>query len=244
MIDLAGKRALVTGAGTRVGAEIARALGACGMRVAVHHHGSAQGAGETCRDIEAAGGSALTFAADLYDESQARGLVDQVLGRFGGLDLLVSSAGNFDDASLATASSTHWDRALGLNVRAPFSLVQQAAPALQRSHGSVVLVTCATRLSPLPGYLPYQVSKAALHQLMRVLALELAPTVRVNSVAPGTVLPPAGMHAAARAELVRQIPLGTTGGASSVAQAVVYLAQASFVTGTEIVVDGGRSLAL
>jgi pteridine reductase len=102
-----------------------------------------------------------------------------------------------------------------------------------------VFVTCISRLAPYRDYLVYQASKAALHQAMRVLALELAPHVRVNAVAPGTVLPPPGMSEQAVAALVKDIPLGRVGSAQAVARAVVQLARSPFVTGTELVVDGG-----
>jgi pteridine reductase len=244
MNELSGKVALVTGAGTRVGAEIARALGAERMRVAVHHHGSSQGADATCRAIEAAGGEAWPVRADLYDEAQARGLIDATLERFGQLDLLVPSAANYDRVPLAEIERSHFAHAFELNLLAPFTLVQRALPALQAARGAVVLITDISRAVPLRDYLPYEVSKAGLHQMMRVLALNLAPHVRVNAVAPGTVLPPPDLSEAQVAEITAQIPLGRTGGAGSVADAVVYLAKASFVTGTEITVDGGRALSL
>lgn len=244
MNELSGKVALVTGAGTRVGAEIARALGAERMRVAVHHHGSVAGAGATCAAIEAAGGEAWAVQADLYDEAAARELVDRTLTHFGQLDLLVPSAANFDRVPLADIERSHFARAFELNLLAPFTLVQRVLPALRASQGSIVLITDISRAVPLRDYLPYEASKAALHQMMRVLALDLAPHVRVNAVAPGTVLPPPDLSESQVAELVAQIPLRRTGGASSVAEAVVYLAKATFVTGTELAVDGGRGLGL
>jgi pteridine reductase len=244
MNELSGKVALVTGAGTRVGAEIARALGAERMRVAVHHHGSADGADATCRAIEAAGGEAFRVQADLYDEAQARSLIDRTLERFGQLDLLVPSAANFDRVPLAEIERSHFERAFALNLLAPFTLVQRASSALDAAEGAVVFITDISRAVPLRDYLPYEASKAALHQMMRVLALSLAPRVRVNAVAPGTVLPPPNMSADEILQITAQIPLGRTGGASSVAEAVVYLAKATFVTGSELTVDGGRALSL
>jgi pteridine reductase len=241
-IDLRGKRALVTGAGTRVGAAIARALGEQRMRVAVHYFGSRVGAEETCRAIEHAGGEACALQADLRDADAVPGLVDAALAALGGLDLLVPSAANFEPIAFARIDAAAWQRALALNLLAPCTLAQSAALALARARGSIVFVTCNARHSPYPGYLAYQASKAALHQAMRVLALELAPDVRVNAVAPGTVLPPVAASATSVAQLLEKIPMGRVGGAQAVAQAVVYLARAGFVTGTELVVDGGRSL--
>lgn len=241
-IDLAGKCALVTGAGTRVGAAVAVALGAQRMRVAVHYHGSEAGAAASCRVIEAAGGEAFSVCADLRDEVAARALVRDVVARLGGLDLLVASAANYDETPFERIAHADWHRALALNLLAPFFLVQQAAHALAERAGSVVLITCGSRHAPHKHRLPYQVSKAALHHMMRVLAVELAPGVRVNAVAPGTVLPPTELSAEQLKSLVSRIALGHVGTEAAVADAVVFLARSPFVTGTELVVDGGRAL--
>src|SRR5262249_35785305 len=135
-----------------------------------------------------------------------------------------------------------WDRTMALNLAAPLALAQHAAPSLRAAHGSIVLVTCASRLAPYRGYVAYQTSKAALYHLMRVLALERAPAVRVNATAPGTALPPEGWSEEQRSALEPRIPLGHVGRAEDVAGAVVHLARSEWITGTEIVVDGGRSL--
>jgi pteridine reductase len=243
MIELAGKTALVTGAGVRIGAEIATALGAQGMRVGVHYHASEQDALATCREIERAGGQAVPLRANLFDRAETERLVDRALQEFGRLDLLVPSAANFERVEFADIDHGHFTRALELNLWSAFQLAQRAAPALRSTAGSIVLITCASRVAPYRHYLPYEISKAALHQLMQLLALELAPDVRVNSVAPGTVLPPADMPQSALSSIVRNIPLQKVWGARSVAEAVVYLARASFLTGTELLVDGGRSLS-
>jgi pteridine reductase len=242
MIDLRGKRALVTGAGTRVGAAIAEALGAQGMQVAVHHHGSATGAELTCTEVALRGGQAFALHADLRDEAATRQLVRDACLRMGGLDLLVPSAASFDPTEFSTATRQEWERTLALNLLAPFVLAQESAAALRVARGSIVFITCTSRVLPFAGYVAYEASKAALHQVMRVLALELAPDVRVNSVAPGTVLPPVGMPATELGRLLEQIPLARIGGADAVAQAVVALARSAFVTGSEVIVDGGRSL--
>jgi len=243
MLELAGKRALVTGAGRRVGAEIARLLGAHGMRVGVHFHSSASGAEATCRAIHDAGGQAEAMQADLSSRDAARALVDRALAVLGGLDVLVLSAAEFEPAKVGAIDDASWDRTLSLNVAAPFALAQHAAPALRASRGCIVGITCVSRILPYRGFLPYEVSKAALWQMLRVLALELAPEVRVNMVAPGSVLPPESMSAQQLDALRERIPLGRLGSASDVAQAVLHLARHEHMTGSEIVVDGGRVLA-
>lgn len=239
---LSGRRALVTGAGQRVGRAVALALGEAGMRVAVHYRSSREGAEKTAERIRAAGGEATLFSADLAERDAARRLADETLAAFGGLDLLVASAASFERIRYDDVDDAAFDRSLALNLASPFALAHHLTPALRASRGSIVFVTCTSATAPFKHYLPYVVSKGALRQLMRTLALELAPDVRVNAVAPGTVLPPETMDADAVARLVRQIPLGRHGTAEDVAQAVLYLAQAPFVTGEEIVVDGGRTV--
>lgn len=242
-LSLRGKCALVTGAGQRVGQAIALALGAEGMNVAVHYRESSEGAQLTATEIRRHGGSAYTLAADLSDRDAARGLVDTALARLGGLDLVVASAASFERVALSDVDDAAWDRSLNLNLASPFALIQRAVPALRAARGSVVFITCSSASVPMKSYLPYVVSKGALKHLMKTLALELAPEVRVNAVAPGTVLPPPSYDQAAILRLERAIPLGTVGSPQDIARAVVFLASSPFVTGHELTVDGGRSVA-
>jgi len=241
-IGLGGKRALVTGGVQRVGQAIALALGRAGMRVAVHYRSSRAGAEATASAIRAAGGDAVLLQADLDDRHQARRLADDALTALGGLDLFVASAASFERIPFDAIDDDAFDRSLRLNLASPFALAHRLTPALRASRGSMVFITDTSATAPFKNHLPYVVSKGAVRQLVRTLALELAPEVRVNAVAPGTVLPPETMDRAVLDRLLRQIPLGRHGDAADVAQAVVYLAQARFVTGQELVVDGGRLL--
>ena len=243
MISLEGKRVLVTGAGARVGAAIAQALGGHGMRVAVHYNQSSDGARQTAQAIVEAGGEAELYRSDLRAPGAARDLGEKVVRSLGGLDLLVCSAANFEKVAFGAIDDGHWDRALGLNLRAPCDLAQAVAPALRESEGSIVFITGFGTQVPYRDYLPYLASKGALRQVMRTLALELAPKVRVNAVAPGTVLPPADLSEEATQAIVAKAPLARVGSAADVAEAVVYLATAPYVTGQELLVDGGRSVA-
>jgi len=242
-LDLSGRRALVTGAGTRLGQAIALGLGAAGMHVAVHYHENQAGAQDTARLIEAAGGRAHLCAADLSQRQRARDLVDAALSALGGLDVLVSSAGTFEDARLEEVDDDAWDRSLALSLTAPFVLAQRAVGALRQSRGSMVFITCSSVLCPFRGHLPYMVAKGGLYQLMRALALQLAPEVRVNAIAPGLVLPPADMALRQIEQIARTMPLGQVGRPDDVVRAVLYLVTSPFVTGEQLVVDGGRSLA-
>lgn len=245
---LRGKVALVTGAGRRLGRAIAERLGAEGMDVVLHCHGSRVGAEEARAAIVAAGGRAVVLEADLgVAEGRAR-LVTESLRAFGGMDLVVPSAANFDRVAFADWTEVHWQRAMSLNLAAPVSLVRDLAPALAERRGSAVLITDAALAHPHKNYFPYLVSKAALAYSVRVMAAELAPNVRVNAVAPGIVLAPEDLARSEKAALLATVPLDGhgaergEGGAAVISDAVVYLASAEFVTGTELVVDGGRSL--
>lgn len=240
---LAGRRALVTGAGRRVGRAIALALGRRGMRVAVHFGQSEADARQTCAAIQAAGGDAFAVGADLRDRAATRALVDAAVERLGGLDLLVVSAAGFARVELDAIDDRAWDELIELDLTSPFVLAQRAATALRRARGSVVFVTCASTAVPFRHHLPYVVAKGALAHLTRALALELAPDVRVNAVAPGTVLPPDELPASERERLAELLPLGRLGDAEDVARAVVFLAESPFVTGVELRVDGGRAVA-
>ncbi len=243
MSPLAGRTALVTGAGVRVGRAIAIELGRAKMHVAVHYHSSREPAERTCAEIIEAGGRAFALQADLGDRAAARQLVDDSVKRLGQLDLLVPSAAIFERIPYETVDDTAWDRFIEMDLTSAFVLAQRATPALRTTRGSIVFITCSSATTPFKNHLPYVVAKGALKQLMRTLALELAPDVRVNAVAPGTVLPPEAFSDEVTQRLVARIPLQRTGTAQDVAEAVRYLASASFVTGHEIAVDGGRSLA-
>ena len=236
-------RALVTGAAKRVGSAIARALGEHRAHVIVHYYQSRNEAEATRDAIIASGGESSCVRADLTSRTATRKLVTEAVDRLGGLDLLVASAAGYERARWDAVDDEAWDRMLRLNLTSPFVLAQQAAPALRASRGSIVFLTCSSASVPFRNHLPYVVAKGGLLQLTRALALELAPEVRVNAVAPGTVLPPASMDVAATERLAHAVPLQRIGSAEDVAQAVLYLAQAKFVTGHEIAVDGGRAVA-
>jgi pteridine reductase len=224
-----------------VGRAIAIALGKAGMRVGVHYHSSRSGAEATAQSIADAGGEAVLFDADLREREQARGLVDRAVAELGGLDLLVASAASFERVPFDAVDDAAFDRSISLNLASPFALAHRAAPALKRSRGSIVFITCTSATSPYRNYLPYVVSKGALKHLMRTLAVELAPDVRVNAVAPGTILPPENTPPEALARLIRKVPLERQGDADDIARAVLFLAQSPFVTGEEILVDGGEA---
>jgi pteridine reductase len=240
---LAGRRALVTGAGIRLGRAIAVALGQAGADVAVHHRSSSDGAEATAAEIRAAGRRAAVLSADLAKPDACRTLVRAAADALGGLDLLVHSAANFHRAPLAETDERLWDDAMNVNARAALLLVREAAPLLQSGRGRVVLVSDLLATIPVRGYAAHSVSKAAVEGLVRALAIELAPEVSVNGVAPGTVLVPEGTPKDVAERWAREAPLRRNGDPSDVAQTVVFLCGGpSFITGQVVRVDGGKSL--
>jgi pteridine reductase len=228
----AARVALVTGAGVRVGNAVARDLARHGWRVAAHYrsHRPRGFAAALEADLAAPDGPALLAAA--------------FRARFSRLDLLVNGAAAFDAIPIEETDAAAFDAQMDLNARAPLLLVKALLPLLRRSRGSVVNVAdVGGGLVPWRGHAAYAASKAALVRLTECLALDLAPEVRVNAVAPGTVLWPDSYSAALRRRLTARIPLRSVGDPGDVAAAVRYLADAPFVTGAVIPIDGGRHLS-
>ncbi|MFN8647289.1 MAG: SDR family oxidoreductase [Gemmatimonadales bacterium] len=240
-MELAGRVALVTGAGHRLGRAIALALAGRGMDVAVHYHRSRREADVTLHAIRELGSRAELFQADLSDAAAARALPVAVAEAFGRLDVLVNSAGIMVRATVEETTPELWDQVLDTNLRSMFFTTQGALPALRAAAGRVINLADVGGLEPWPRYAAHCVSKAGVVMLTRTLARALAPDVTVNAVAPGAVLPPDDWDAAAREHLARTTPLGRLGGPQDVTAAVLYLLEGGdYVTGETIVVDGGR----
>lgn len=240
MTALQGRVALVTGAGHRVGRAIAEGLGARGMTVVVHYHGAESGAGDTVRTIEAAGGRAVALPADLSQPDGPERLAAAVAGAVGDLDVLVNSAAVMLRTPVGATDVATWDTMFAINVRAPYLLAQATAPALRRTRGTIVNIADLAAFETWPAYVPHGMTKAALVQMTRGLAHALAPEIRVNAVAPGVVLLPDGWSDEDAERLRTSTPLRRLGDPRDVAQAVLYLVEAEFVTGEVLRVDGGR----
>lgn len=240
-MELAGRVALVTGAGHRLGRAIALALAGRGMDVAVHYHRSRREADVSLHAIRELGSRAELFQADLSDAAAARALPLAVAEAFGRLDVLVNSAGIMVRATVEETTPELWDQVMDTNLRSMFFTTQGALPALRAAAGRVINLADVGGLEPWPRYAAHCVSKAGVVMLTRTLARALAPDVTVNAVAPGAVLPPDDWDAAAREHMARTTPLGRLGGPQDVTAAVLYLLEGGdYVTGETIVVDGGR----
>ncbi|MCC6767054.1 MAG: SDR family oxidoreductase [Deltaproteobacteria bacterium] len=243
-MNLAGRTALVTGAARRLGRAIAEDLADGGARVAVCHRTSTSEAEAVIAGIRAAGGTAEGFTADLADPRAVERLAADVTDRMGPVDVLVNNASVFYRTPLETLDVEAWDAVMAVNLKAPYLLSLLLGRAMRaRGTGKIVNLADIAAERPYPGYLPYSVSKAGIVALTRALALDLAPAVQVNCVAPGPVLEAIDGTPAATAAIVRRTPLGRLGDARDVAAAVRFLVAGSdFVTGTTVVVDGGRTL--
>ncbi|HEX5124656.1 MAG TPA: pteridine reductase [Rhodanobacteraceae bacterium] len=240
-----GRRvALVTGAARRIGAVIARRLHAAGYDVALHARNSRAALDALVAELESArASSTLALEADLGDVDVLPGLVSASVERFGRLDALVNNAAAFYPTPVGSATPDQWAELFRTNARAPFFLAQAAAPHLAASKGAIINIVDIYAEQPLADHAIYSMSKAALAAMTKALARDLAPTVRVNGVAPGAILwPDAGKSEAAQQSLIERTPLKRTGSPEDIAGAVLWLLEAPFVTGEIVRVDGGRHL--
>jgi pteridine reductase len=245
--SLEGKVALVTGAARRIGAAIARRLHGAGAKVVLHYRGADTEAVQLEKELNAArAGSATKLKGDLLAPVAPKALVDAALQRFARLDILVNNASAFFPTVVGEIEASHWEELIGSNLRAPLFLAQAAAPQLAFAGGAIVNIADIHAQRPLKGYVVYSIAKAGLVALTRSLALELAPAVRVNAVAPGAIAWPEDgqFDPAERSRIVATTPLARTGTPEEVAQAVHFLCTAPFVTGQVLAVDGGRSIFL
>jgi NAD(P)-dependent dehydrogenase (short-subunit alcohol dehydrogenase family) len=242
-MELAGRVALVTGAGRRLGRAMAHALAGRGMTLAIHYHASDRGASELRDEITAAGGRARCFPADLADASASRELPRRVAAEMGSLDVLVNSAAVMLRIPFEETTPEEYDRVLDLNLRSVFFCTQGAAPALRAARGKVVNMADLSGLEPWPGFAAHSVAKAGVVMLTRVLAPAHAPEVTVNAIAPGAVLVPEQYDETERERLARSTPLRRLGTPADAVAALLYLLEGGdYVTGEVLVVDGGRLL--
>lgn len=245
--ELHGRVILVTGAARRVGSVIARRLHAAGARLALHYRAASADAERLATELNAARpDSAVALQADLLDVSALPLLVADVEACFGRLDGLVNNASSFYPTAIGAIDLAAWQDLVGSNFQAPLFLSQAAAPLLQASGGAIVNITDIHAERPLRGYPLYSAAKGALLTLTRALAIELAPEVRVNAVAPGPILWPEDgqFDDPVRAEIVRHTLLKREGSPEDIAGAVLFLMTATYVTGQVINVDGGRTAHL
>jgi NAD(P)-dependent dehydrogenase (short-subunit alcohol dehydrogenase family) len=241
-MDLRGKSALVTGAGQRIGRAIAYGLIRRGVNVAIHYHRSEQGAKATAMEAEVAGVKVARLKADLSDAEAAMALPARARDALGALDIAVLSAAIMEKRPLAEVTPSAWDRVMNLNLKSTFFAAKGAAEAMGEQGGAIVALADIAAFQRWKHYPVHVISKAGVVTATELLAKILAPRVRVNAVAPGAVLPPPDWDDAARKQLVETTPLGRLGAPDDVVRAVIYLLENDYLTGTTLVVDGGRLL--
>jgi pteridine reductase len=240
-VKLKGKTALVTGAGKRVGREIALTLARRGANVVVHYHTSGADARRLVAEIKTLGVNALAVQADQTNARQVRAAVSQALRHFGTLDCLIASAAVFRRTSFTKLTEEDWDFHIDANLKGPFLFALEVGR--QMKAGKMIFFSDWAAIRPYRNYLPYLVSKAGIICLTKALAKELAPGVQVNAIAPGPVLLPEDFPAAERRKVINATLVKRLGSPQDIVNAVLFLIEGSdFVTGHVLVVDGGRLL--
>ena len=240
-VSFTGCVALVTGAAKRLGRAVALRLAEEGADVVIHYRSSAAEARSAVQEIEKLGRRAVPISADLTQVSEIKRLFDDAAKHFGRLDILINSAANFLPASIISTTEEIWNASLDSNLKAPFFCAQAATPLLRRTKGAIINFSDGGGLFGWPGYIPHSISKAGVIMLTKVLAKALAPDVRVNAIAPGTITLPDDAPELEQ-EFIKLAPLRRTGHPSDITDAVLYLIHAKFITGQTLDVDGGRTL--
>lgn len=241
------KVALITGASRRIGAEIARVLHAKGMNVILHYHAHEKEAKELCAILnKQRSDSARILAADLSIFAHLTPLIQQAVEVWGQLNALVNNASVFYKTQIGDISHATWENLIDINLKAPFFLAQAAFPHLAKQKGCIVNIIDIHAKRPMKDHPVYCISKAGLYMLTQTLARELSPKVRVNAVLPGQVMWPEGneiLSDSFKQKIMDRIPLQRQGTAEEIAKAVWFLlAEATYMTGQDLVVDGGRLL--
>ncbi len=240
-MELRGKTALVTGGAHRVGKAITMMLARAGADVVVNYFSSSKAAEQTVAEVQALGMRARAIQCDVADWGQVQAMAAAVVAEFGGVDVIVNSADLFEQTPIPTDDVSRWQRVTSITIDGPFYVCNALVPSmLARGGGAIVNIVDLSAWEPWPNFAAHSVSKAGLLAFTKQLALELAPTIRVNAVAPGPVMPPPNYDAASAAKAAQGTLLRRWGSPEDVALAVRYLLEADYVTADVITVDGGE----
>jgi 3-oxoacyl-[acyl-carrier protein] reductase len=236
--------AIVTGAGRRLGRQIALALAKAGFDLTINYFESRDAARKTVERIQRIGSDAIAIRADVASRRQVLNMVAKTVMRFGRIDVLVNNSSIYIDSPLLKTTELDWDRTIDVNLKGQFLCAQAVAPVmLRQGYGRIVNIASLGGLQAWSEHLPYSVSKAGVIMLTRCLAKSLAPKVLVNAVAPGTINIPGEESLSIKHLPPTKIPLKKFGTPSDVTDLVIFLATtASYITGQVISVDGGRSI--
>jgi len=236
-----GKTALITGGAHRVGKAITMALARAGANVVINYNTSSKAADAAVADAQDLGVGALAVQADVSNRQQVEAMAAAAKEQFGAIDILVNSASLWRKTPFPTDDVTDWHRVTDILIHGSFYCANAIAPIMiEKGEGAIVNIVDLSAWEPWPNFIAHSVGKAALLALSRQLALELAPTVRVNAVAPGPVLPPPDYDDALIARIANKTLLNRWGTPEDIAEAVLYFVRANYVTGEVIAVDGGE----
>lgn len=236
--------ALITGAAKRIGKTTASHLHNAGYNVIIHCHRSVNDAQQLVAQLnEKRSNSAQILIADLLDLDQLDFIAQKAVNYYGRVDLLINNASTFYPTDVENASFEQWDDLMTTNLKAPFFLIKSLQKQLDSNKGCVINMVDIHAERPLLGYPIYCMAKAGLAMLTKSLSRELAPNIRVNGIAPGAIL----WHENELAEedkttVLNEIALNRLGSPDDIAEAILYLAKAHYVTGQILAVDGGRSV--
>ncbi len=243
-MDIQGQVIVITGGAVRLGRSIAISLAKAGADVCIHYRTSKDQAEETINQIEDLGCKAVAVQADLTDSvSSSRMIIQEAIEYFGKVDILINNASVFEEEQFGEISEEHWDHHFSVNLKSAFFLSQelvQQQEFLKRGHIINIADWRGTR--PRQDHLVYTMTKSALITMTKSLALELAPKIQVNAIAPGAILPPPGESKNYLDKIAGKIPLNRTGNPDEIANAVQYLLQSEFITGEILHVSGGQQL--
>ncbi|MBW8191539.1 pteridine reductase [Neiella marina] len=236
--------ALITGGAKRLGAGIARYLHQQGYDLIIHFNQSEVAAKTLAKELNGIRNNSVGLVtANLLDPRSLQALVDEIGNQHSQLHLLVNNASTFFPTPVNKVTDCQWDSLVTTNAKAPFMLTQGLLPLLQRGNGCVINMVDIHAAKPFRDHTVYCIAKAALVALTKSLAVELAPQVRVNGIAPGAILWPETMQSTEQAARLKAIPLGRSGTLLEIAEAVYFLARANYITGQILAVDGGASLS-
>ena len=240
----AGKTALITGGAVRVGKAITLALAKAGANVVINYNSSAIAAEETLSEARAYGVGGLAVKADIGSLSQVESMVDQAKATFGGIEILINNASLWMATPFPTDNLDAWHRVTNILINGSYYCANAVAPLMQKAgEGAIVNIIDLSAYEPWPDYSAHSIGKASLLALSRQLALELAPEVRVNAVAPGPVLPPPDYDEQKIARTAENTLLQRWGIPEDVADAVLFFIRANYITGEALAVDGGQHFA-
>ncbi len=241
-MNVENKVALVTGGARRIGKAIVMALARSGAHIIITYNTSTAEAANTVAEIERSGGRASAAQCDQRDLDAIDHLFDRLRQEVERLDILINNAAIMERKPALEITPDDWARVMDTNLRGPFFMAQHAAQWMSPTDGVIINIADLSALHPWPSYLTHTISKSGLVAMTQALALALAPSIRVNAIAPGLVLKPDEWSDERWVKMIAALPMQRGGTPEEVAEAVLYCVRSDFMTGQTIVLDGGRSL--